>query len=206
MTLQEQLQTYKNDPSHQLPLVAQDLLDGHIKALKAKSDDYGLIPGAKAPDFTFDASTSGGHLYKHLEDGPVVLTFIRGNWCTYCNLQLKAYEAMMPEITAAGAKLFIVTMQAEDKDHEHLTLIKDKDGVIAKLYKVLYPIEKGLAHVYKDLHVNLSLENSDGQWHLPLTATYIIDQKALIRHTFIDADYKNRMEPESILAILNIIS
>ena len=207
MTLQKQLTAYKNDPNHQLPFEAQAVLDEHIHKLKGTNKDYGLSTGEKAPDFIFDYDNiNSDHLYNHLKDGPVVLTFIRGNWCTYCNLQLKAYETMMPKLAATGATLIVVSIQGDDEDHEHFHLIKDLHGSIASSYKVLYPLESELAQVYKDLHVDLALENSDGKWHLPITATYIIDQKALIRHTFIDVDYKNRMEPESILAILNVIS
>lgn len=207
MTLQEQLNAYKRDSNHQLPIEAQTLLDTHIVQLKQSSINYGLNVGLKAPDFTFPSDIDkSDHLYNHLKDGPVVLTFIRGNWCTYCNLQLKAYEAMIPKLTTTGAKLLVVSMQADDNTYGNFQLIEDTNGSIAQSYKVLYPIEAELAQIYKDLNVDLGLENRCGQWHLPITATYIIDQKALIRHTFIDADYKNRMDPESIMAILNVIS
>jgi peroxiredoxin len=40
-----------------------------------------------------------------LKRGPVVLTFYRGGWCPYCNLELRAYQRVLPEITATGASL-----------------------------------------------------------------------------------------------------
>ena len=209
MTLQEQLNAYRNDPNHQLPPEAQSLLDAHIDALKNTIENYGLRHGEKAPDFTFSSSNQvEDHLYNYLNEGPLILTFVRGDWCSYCNLQLKAYETMMTKLTEKRAKLMVVSLQADEKEqnYAHLQFIKDTTGAIAKSYKVLYPIEAQLAQVYKNVNIDLALKNTDGQWHLPITATFIIDQKALIRHTFIDTDFRNRMEPDSILAILNIIS
>jgi len=36
-------------------------------------------------------------------EGPVVLVFYRGAWCPYCNLQLRAFQAALADINAAGA-------------------------------------------------------------------------------------------------------
>ena len=35
-----------------------------------------------------------------LKQGPVIVTFYRGGWCPYCNLELKAYQEVLPEIVA----------------------------------------------------------------------------------------------------------
>ena len=38
-------------------------------------------------------------------EGPVVLMWYRGGWCSYCNTQLKAMEQSRSEIENAGARL-----------------------------------------------------------------------------------------------------
>ncbi|USK31265.1 redoxin domain-containing protein (plasmid) [Bacillus sp. CMF21] len=41
-----------------------------------------------------------------MEKGPVILTFYRGGWCPFCNLELQAYKKHMDEIKGgSGAKL-----------------------------------------------------------------------------------------------------
>src|SRR5882724_685942 len=43
--------------------------------------------------------------------GPAVVTFYRGGWCPYCNLQLRAYQQVVGEITRLGAKLVAISPQ-----------------------------------------------------------------------------------------------
>src|SRR6202007_535464 len=49
-----------------------------------------------------------------LEKGPVIFTFYRGGWCPYCNLELKAYQEILPEIAAAGASLVAISPEKPD--------------------------------------------------------------------------------------------
>src|SRR5688572_9558110 len=47
--------------------------------------------GQKAKDFSLkNVDGQGRKLSALLRRGPVVLTFYRGGWCSYCNAQLKA--------------------------------------------------------------------------------------------------------------------
>ena len=34
--------------------------------------------------------------------GPVIVTFYRGGWCPFCNLELKAYQEILPQIAGRG--------------------------------------------------------------------------------------------------------
>src|ERR1700692_1186704 len=52
-----------------------------------------LQVGQKAPDFTLTNATGGEvSLSSLLKKGPVVLSFYRGEWCPFCNLELRAYQ------------------------------------------------------------------------------------------------------------------
>ena len=42
------------------------------------------------------------------------MTFYRGGWCPYCNLELRAYQSLLPEIKAAGATLVAITPELDD--------------------------------------------------------------------------------------------
>jgi peroxiredoxin len=46
-----------------------------------------------------------------LDRGPVVLSFQRGEWCPYCNLELHTWQGLLGEVTAAGAQLVAVSPQ-----------------------------------------------------------------------------------------------
>lgn len=75
---------------------------------------------------------------------------------------------------------------------------------------------KSLASIVSSANLPLGLRNStrnsfispklngeaDGDKELPLSATYIIDEKGVIRWALVNADYRQRAEPADIAASL----
>jgi AhpC/TSA family len=60
--------------------------------------------GDHAPEFTLpDPEGKLVASQELLAKGPLVVTFYRGAWCPYCNLDLQALEEARPEIEARGA-------------------------------------------------------------------------------------------------------
>src|SRR6185312_11184161 len=71
-----------------------------------------LRAGDAAPDFTLD--DADGHSVSSREllvDGPLVVSFYRGVWCPYCNMDLQALEEVRPNIETRGAKLVAISPQ-----------------------------------------------------------------------------------------------
>jgi thiol-disulfide isomerase/thioredoxin len=69
-----------------------------------------LQVGQKAPDFTLPNATGGEvSLSSLLKKGPVVLSFYRGEWCPFCNLELRAYQQALPKMEALGAVFVAVS-------------------------------------------------------------------------------------------------
>jgi hypothetical protein len=63
-----------------------------------------LKTGDHAPDFRLpDARGAYVRLKDLLAMGPVVVSFYRGGWCPYCNLELRALQSALSEITRLGA-------------------------------------------------------------------------------------------------------
>ena len=58
----------------------------------------------KAPDFTLPDALGNPVTLSHLlRQGPVVISFYRGAWCPYCNLELRAYQRVLPQLQELGA-------------------------------------------------------------------------------------------------------
>jgi peroxiredoxin len=49
-----------------------------------------------------------------LKKGLVIVTFYRGGWCPFCNLELKAFQEVLPEILAVGASLVAISPEKPD--------------------------------------------------------------------------------------------
>jgi peroxiredoxin len=169
--------------------------------------------GENAPDFSLpNAKGEQVTLSKLLARGPVVLTFYRGGWCPYCNLQLRAYQKALPDIRAAGGQLVAVSPELPDKSLStveknalEFEVLSDQKGEAGRAYRLFFDLSEELRQLYAAGGNDLSKWNADGQWHLPLPATYVIGQDGLVKLAFVDAEYRNRAEPADLVAALRAL-
>lgn len=169
--------------------------------------------GEAAPDFTLanargEAVTLSGLLAR----GPVVLTFYRGGWCPYCNLQLRAYQRALPEIRAAGGTLVAIapekpddTLSTAEKNALAFEVLSDADGAVGAAYRLYFELSPELKALYAAGGNDLSKRNADGRWHLPIPATYVIGTDGRVARAFVDVEYRNRAETADILAALHAL-
>jgi peroxiredoxin len=169
-----------------------------------------LGAGDRAPDFTLPSVCEGPvRLAGLLKDGPVVLSFFRGGWCPFCTLELQALQTAFPHIAAMGASLVAISPQKPDfsrstAEANALTypLLSDEGSAVATAFGVTFELPTYLRAVYESLGHDLPTVNGDGAWLLPVPATFVIDSDGIIAMSFIDIDFRNRLEPDDILAVL----
>ena len=72
-----------------------------------------LAVGDTVPNFTLqNHHYRSVTLYDRLDDGPVILSFFRGGWCPYCNLELRALRHARPRAEHRGAQLLAITPES----------------------------------------------------------------------------------------------
>lgn len=175
-------------------------------AATAQSTQQGLRQGDKAPDFTLtDQNGSPTNLYQLLEKGPVVLNWYRGGWCPVCNISLKGLSDKAAQIGQLGATLVAITPEKSDKSlttiekNELLfTVVSDTNNHVARTYDLVFKLDPQTAKAYEE-GFGLSLYNGNTDAELPIPATYIIDQKGIIRYAYVNPAYKTRANPDEIL-------
>jgi peroxiredoxin len=186
------------------------ITDG-VAEIKASGVAPGLSVGDHAPDFTLlDALGTPVTLSELLARGPVVLTFYRGEWCPYCNIQLRHLEQALPDFQTFNATLVAVSPQSPDhalslteKHDLKFPVLSDVDQEVARAYRVQFTLGGDL----EDLQVNVfqndpGLQNANGTRSLPVPATFVIDQHGVVQAAFVDADWRVRVAPEDIEAAL----
>jgi thiol-disulfide isomerase/thioredoxin len=114
--LKEQLAEYRAGWYQRVPAERQAVMQRHIDELRSGAIPQVILKaGDYAPQIVLEnargATVDVGTL---LKKGPVIVTFYRGGWCPYCNLELKAYQQILPEITAAGASLVAISPEKPD--------------------------------------------------------------------------------------------
>ena len=168
-----------------------------------------LKAGDVAPDFDLpDAAGQQVRLAERLRDGPVVLKFYRGGWCPYCNLELRAYQQSLPEITSLGAQLIAVSPETPDnslstveKNALTFAILTDAGNHVARQYRLAFLLSDELRVLYKSRGRDLA-EWNGGDWTLPVPGTFVIDTERRVALAHVDADYRSRLEPSAVLADL----
>jgi len=173
--------------------------------------DRSLRAGDPLPDF--ELPNVEGRLVaarELLRRGPLVLSFFRGGWCPYCTLELKALQKALPEIAAMGAGLAAVTPDtgsafalAKRTNALSYEVLSDVDNGLGLSLGIIFRVPDRIRDLYLRLGIDLGARHGGGaHWFLPLPATYVVDQAGIIRHAELNPDFRQRMEPSSILTLL----
>lgn len=169
-----------------------------------------LGAGEFAPDFALvDAEGKTVQLSRELRYGPVILSFYRGDWCPYCNLELRAYAARAAEIDSAGARLIAISPQRPDAARTDeafpFAVVSDEGSKVARSYGVAFDLADELQPLYARLGHPLPEMNGDG-WTLPVPATFVIAPSGEIVFGFVDTDYRRRLEPGDAIAAAGAVA
>ena len=167
--------------------------------------------GDTAPDFSLPNATGlEVNLKQLLQKGPVVLTFYRGAWCPYCNLQLKQLQDILPQIHTKGAQLLAISPQTPDqsldmkeKNKLAFEVLSDVAAVVARQYTTVFANGAEPIQAMTDLGYDFHSFYADESGELPVPATFVIDQKGIVRLASSGGgDYRERVEPQAILDVL----
>jgi peroxiredoxin len=174
---------------------------------QAQEAPKGLAEQVKAPEFVAKDQTGATiKLSEQLKKGSVVVVFYRGEWCPYCNKQLKRLEDSLPMIKAKGATLIAVT--AEKPENINKTIAKTKasypilfdEGLhIMKSYDVAYAVDNVTITSYKKYGIDFTEVNGLNGAYLPVPTVYVINKEGDIVYKHFDPDYKKRASVQEIL-------
>jgi peroxiredoxin len=164
-------------------------------------------PGEPFPAFTLaNAKNELYSLNNLISHRPLVISFYRGAWCPYCNLEINALQKHLPEITLAGAQLVAVSPQKPDKSLDQISnsqltfqVLSDIGNKLAKNCGLVFTLPKSLRPIYQAWQIDIPEHNGDNSFQLPMPATYIIGTEGIIHYAFVDMDYTKRLEPSIII-------
>lgn len=113
MTLQDRLNNLKRELGLKVSSDAQAIMQRATEALKNSGQAQSAMRIGDTPQgFTLtDISGAVFRSAERLARGPLVVSFYRGYWCPYCNIELQALQATLYDIRARGADLVVISPQ-----------------------------------------------------------------------------------------------
>ncbi len=211
MNLTAQLKAKKDQsagaiPKEKLDIMlgsTQELINQHLSKNALKVGD--TMVDFELPNINNENETLSGYL----KQGPVVLSFYRGGWCPYCNMELRALQAILPQLKAKGASLIAVSPETPDnslttseKNNLEFSVLSDIDNKVAKKIGLVFKMPEALKEVYASFNLDVKKHNGNDEFELPMPATYVINLEGKITYAFVPEDYTERAEPSDILELL----
>jgi len=213
MSLKDDLSRLHDKVLASLPTdVAAQVIQENKKLFSTLLETKALKAGDPAPDVFFrNKDLTTVYLKDLLKEHHIILSFFRGTWCPYCNLELTELNKINDQIEQKGARLIAVSPElykfsepsVKDKKFSVLTDLANK---AADEFGLVFDLPPRYREIYKSLNIELNVLNADNNWTLPMPATFIISKDGMIKTTYINADYTKRMEPADIIENLSLLA
>lgn len=214
MSLKEKLDAFRADveSGKRIPKSVVEALHKSTNELIASGQaDRTKRVGDKAPGFALEnADGQIVRLPDLLTQGPLVLTFYRGVWCPYCNMELQALEQARGDIEARGGQVVALSMQTAPNSRKSIKqnklgfpILIDPRGEVANAFGLRFALPDYLIQIYKNVFKNdLAIINDDPSWMLPMPARYVIGPDRNIAYAEVNPDYTCRPEPFELFPVL----
>jgi len=216
MTLQAKLDAFKADfeagkPPYSVPRSVIDTMHRATDELIASgAAAQALKAGDVAPLFVLKdpggRSVSAAEL---LAQAPLIVSFYRGVWCPYCNMELQALQEALPAFRELGANLAAISPQNAVNSRKSVRMngldfpiLSDPGNEMAAAFGLRYALPDYLIELYKSLKNDLPAFNGDASWTLPMPGRFAIGQDGVIRYAEVNPDYTHRPEPADMLPAL----
>lgn len=150
-----------------------------------------------------------------LSKGPVVISFYRGEWCPFCNIELRGLQQLLPRMQQLGATLIAISPEKPDfgviatqKNELTFPVLSDYGNKVARQFGLVFQSGQEFTEFSKNVLQNdLALRNADGSYEIPVPGTFVVDTAGLIRFAHADVDFMTgRAEPEAVVATLEALA
>jgi len=164
------------------------------------------IPDVVLPNVSGEKIDVQSTLDQHL----LIVSFYRGRWCPYCNLELRAYQEVFFEIKKLNASLVAISPQTLEhslatRENNELAyeVLSDFGNRIARSFGLVFRLSDKVQEIYRKYKMILPEFNGDHSWQLPVPGKFVVDGNGVIRGRFVNANYTQRTDPSEVLEVLH---
>jgi peroxiredoxin len=138
---------------------------------------------------------------------PAIISFYRGTWCPYCNIELAYYNELLGEDENKGVRLFAIsperpdsTTSTTDVESLNFAVCSDIDNKLAKKLNLVFGLPEKVQKIYEKFGIDLDASQGNTQRELPVPATFILDKDGKVVYVDLDEDYTTRPDADEVLA------
>jgi peroxiredoxin len=122
-------------------------------------------------------------------------------------VELRAFQAVLPEIRAAGASLVAIspekpddTLSTAEENGLAFEVLSDVGPKVGRAFGLVCEFTEELKGAYQQFGLDIPAKNgTPDEWALPVSATYVADRGGTIIYAYTDVDYRDRADPREVL-------
>ena len=210
MNLTDQLSERRNNSAKVIPEEKRAIMQKSTANLKSQNlGKRALTTGQRLPSFTLKSTEGRPMSLEDFQSQFLVISFYRGGWCPYCNMELRALQRILPELTTLNSALIAITPETPDnslttseKNELTFTVLSDIDNSYASSLGLVFQLPEDLQVVYQGFGIEVAKHNGNTAFELPMPATYIVNKDRKVIYSFVPEDYTERLAPETILEVI----
>ncbi|MBD78951.1 MAG: hypothetical protein CL840_08540 [Crocinitomicaceae bacterium] len=203
---EELLKKFGDVPSQEINFIRNISKENPFNPLKA---------GDKVPEFKLKnhhgKDVNFSSIYSR---GPVVLSFNRGNWCGFCQMELNTWKSFLTDLAFYSSTLVSITSDITWRKHfvdsmegkDNLVLLEDQHFEVADRFGLRYKMSEEYVNAFEAFGMSLNDfygEPAENDVHsLPVPATFVINSEGIIIYDYFNTDYTQRVEPYEIIKVL----
>jgi peroxiredoxin len=127
---------------------------------------------------------------------------------------LQAYQAIVAELSDAGASLVAISpmlpdgsLSAVERNDLEFKVLSDRGNAVARAYGLVFRLPEEIRVLYEGpMKILLPEVNGDESWTLPVPGTFVVGRDGIVRWRFIDPDHTRRAEPADVIAVVRTLT
>jgi len=181
------------------------------RLLAAETAGHALKVGDACPDIALPSAEGRFvRIRDLLAQGPLVISFYRGQWCPFCSAELEALHTAEPAIRSTGAALIAITpesggvaLKVKRERGLGFDILCDLDNGAALMFGLVFRLPAELEALFRNASFDLAKVYDNESWFLPIPATYIVGRDGIIAHAYVNPDFRYRLDPVEITRVIS---
>lgn len=148
-----------------------------------------------------------------VKEQPTIFVFYRGGWCPYCNQHLADLKKIEDDLANEGYEVFAISADRPDllqatmeKNELSYTLMSDAPMAAAKAFGIAFKVDDATVKRYKEYGIDLEKDSGYDHHLLPAPAVFIVDTKGMIKFSYVNPNYKDRIDGGILLSAAKAFS